>query len=111
MPATRSPKTETARLISAMVVAPRSLVFHWRNEAARFAPGLAVLDHTGTERSPDARSLAKHDLSGLDAPLRSHGGLSEQTVPLVFTERLGERPPGRRLRNFDIFDLALNRSR
>src|SRR6266571_351077 len=56
-------------------------------------------------------SLAKHDLSGLDAPLRSHGGLSEQTVPLVFTERLGERPPGRRLRNFDIFDLALNRSR
>jgi phosphonoacetate hydrolase len=56
-------------------------------------------------------SLAKHDLSGLDAPLRSHGGLSEQTVPLVFTERLGERPPGRRLRNFDIFDLALNRAR
>src|SRR5207249_3670934 len=50
-------------------------------------------------------SVAKHDLSGLDAPLRSHGGLSEQTVPLVFTERLGERPPGRRLRNFDIFDL------
>jgi phosphonoacetate hydrolase len=54
-------------------------------------------------------SQAKHDLSGLDAPLRSHGGLSEQTVPLVLTERLGELPPGRRLRNFDIFDLALNR--
>src|SRR5262249_41650034 len=26
---------------------------------------------------------AKHDLSGLDAPLRSHGGLSEQPVPLI----------------------------
>lgn len=29
-------------------------------------------------------SQSRHDLSGLDAPLRSHGGVSEQTVPLVF---------------------------
>ncbi len=28
-------------------------------------------------------SLARHDLSGLDAPLRSHGGISEQVVPLL----------------------------
>src|SRR5215210_373084 len=28
-------------------------------------------------------SRARHDLSGLDAPLRSHGGLSEQRVPLI----------------------------
>src|SRR5579863_9151048 len=28
-------------------------------------------------------SQARHDLSGLDAPLRSHGGLSEQKVPLI----------------------------
>ena len=28
----------------ALVVAPRSLVFNWRQEAARFAPGLRVLD-------------------------------------------------------------------
>src|SRR5438093_730111 len=28
-------------------------------------------------------SAARHDLSGLDAPLRSHGGLSEQRVPVV----------------------------
>jgi len=27
-------------------------------------------------------SAARHDLSGLDAPLRSHGGLSEQRVPV-----------------------------
>ena len=53
-------------------------------------------------------SAAKHDLSGLDAPLRSHGGLSEQTVPLVFTRPLALAPEARRLRNFDIFDLALN---
>jgi phosphonoacetate hydrolase len=56
-------------------------------------------------------SAARHDLSGLDAPLRSHGGLSEQTVPLVFNRRLGDLPVGRRLRNFDIFDLALNHAR
>ena len=51
---------------------------------------------------------SRHDLSGLDAPLRSHGGLSEQTVPLLFNRRLADVPTGRRLRNFDIFDLALN---
>jgi len=55
-------------------------------------------------------SAAKHDLSGLDAPLRSHGGVTEQSVPLVFNRRIGELPAGRRLRNFDIFDLALNRA-
>ena len=53
-------------------------------------------------------SPARHDLSGLDAPLRSHGGLSEQTVPLLFNRKLESIAPGRRLRNFDIFDLALN---
>ncbi|GAB6851771.1 phosphonoacetate hydrolase [Paraburkholderia kururiensis] len=53
----------------------------------------------------------EHDLSGLTVPLRSHGGLSEQTVPLVFNRRIEgiERLyGGRRLRNFDVFDLALN---
>jgi phosphonoacetate hydrolase len=51
---------------------------------------------------------ARHDLSGLDAPLRSHGGVSEQKVPLLFNRRLEGLAPGRRLRNFDVFDLALN---
>jgi phosphonoacetate hydrolase len=53
-------------------------------------------------------SKAKHDLSGLTEPLRSHGGISEQKVPLVFNRKLRGLPGGRRLRNFDIFDLALN---
>ncbi|HET7260408.1 MAG TPA: phosphonoacetate hydrolase [Casimicrobiaceae bacterium] len=51
---------------------------------------------------------SRHDLSQLDAPLRSHGGESEQTVPLVFNRPLARLPVGRRWRNFDIFDLALN---
>ena len=53
-------------------------------------------------------SEARHDLSGLDAPLRSHGGISEQTVPLLLNRPPAGVPTGRRLRNFDIFDLALN---
>jgi len=52
-------------------------------------------------------SVSRHDLSGLDAPLRSHGGVSEQEVPLLFN-RQAVRMPARRLRNFDILDIALN---
>ncbi|WP_218574915.1 phosphonoacetate hydrolase [Reyranella sp. CPCC 100927] len=51
---------------------------------------------------------ALHDLSGLTVPLRSHGGLSEQKVPLLFNRTLRDVPADRRLRNFDVFDLALN---
>ena len=53
-------------------------------------------------------SAARHDLSGLDAPLRSHGGVSEQKVPLLFNRPLKNIAPERRLRNFDIIDLAVN---
>jgi phosphonoacetate hydrolase len=55
-------------------------------------------------------SASRHDLSGLDAPLRSHGGISEQRVPLLLN-RATDLPAGGRLRNFDIFDVALNRVR
>ena len=53
-------------------------------------------------------SASKHDLSGLDAPLRSHGGVSEQRVPLIVNRTLPELDRSRRFRNFDAFDLALN---
>ncbi len=33
-----------------LVVVPRSLVFHWKKEAAQFAPRLKILDHTGGGR-------------------------------------------------------------
>jgi phosphonoacetate hydrolase len=51
-------------------------------------------------------SAVRHDLSGLDAALRSHGGTAEQTVPLIVSCPTRER--GGRLRNFDVFDVALN---
>lgn len=55
-------------------------------------------------------SAAKHDLSGLTVPLRSHGGLSEQRVPLLFNRPLAGLPQAR-LRNFDVIALALNHVR
>jgi phosphonoacetate hydrolase len=54
-------------------------------------------------------SRARHDLSGLDAPLRSHGGLAEQRVPFLLNRKVSGLAPDARLRNFDIFDAALNR--
>jgi phosphonoacetate hydrolase len=56
-------------------------------------------------------SAAKHDLSGLDVPLRSHGGISEQLVPLIVNHALPGLDRNRRFRNFDAFDLALNYAR
>jgi phosphonoacetate hydrolase len=53
-------------------------------------------------------SASRHDLSGLDAPLRSHGGISEQKVPLVLNRPMRGLDTNRRFRNFDAFDLALN---
>jgi phosphonoacetate hydrolase len=52
---------------------------------------------------------ARHDLSGLDAPLRSHGGLTEQRVPLLVNRPAPSLPADAPLRNFDVFDVALNR--
>jgi phosphonoacetate hydrolase len=56
---------------------------------------------------------AEHDLSGLAGHrLRSHGGLGEQRVPFILSRRLTPEyqqiAASRRLRNFDIFDFALN---
>jgi phosphonoacetate hydrolase len=53
-------------------------------------------------------AAARHDLSALDAPLRSHGGVSEQRVPLILNRKTSALDPQRRWRNFDAFELALN---
>jgi len=43
-----------------LVVVPKSLVFNWKQEAARFTPGLRVLDHTGTTRN--VNGFGDHDV-------------------------------------------------
>ncbi|MGH7276994.1 MAG: phosphonoacetate hydrolase [Candidatus Rokuibacteriota bacterium] len=63
--------------------------------------------HTVLGKSPE-----EHDLSLLEEPLRSHGGVSEQTVPFVInrplTAEYRHRADSPDLRNFDIFDFVLN---
>jgi phosphonoacetate hydrolase len=54
----------------------------------------------------------EHDLSALDAPLRSHGGRAEQQVPMLVNRHSGDiaLAAGTRLHNYDAFDVGLNRS-
>jgi phosphonoacetate hydrolase len=51
-------------------------------------------------------SRDKHDLSGLKEPLRSHGGLTEQTVPIIVNRKIAGI--GSTLRNFDAFAIGCN---
>ncbi|MCA3556269.1 phosphonoacetate hydrolase [Aestuariivirga sp.] len=51
-------------------------------------------------------SRGKHDLSGLTEPLRSHGGLTEQEIPVIANRRFRNAPE--QLRNFDAFALGCN---
>ena len=54
-------------------------------------------------------TAARHDLSGLEVPLRSHGGVTEQRVPLIVNRHLTELNAAN-LHNYDIFNVALNHS-
>ena len=39
--------------------------------------------------------------------MRSHGGLTEQRVPMISNRKV-RLAPGHRLRTFDVFSVALN---
>ena len=83
-----------------------------REEAAAFfelpADRIGDLIVVSTRSTVIGTSASRHDLSGLDVPLRSHGGVSEQRVPLILNRRVKGIDPHKRWRNFDAFDLALN---
>lgn len=64
-----------------------------------------------TEKAVIGGRRDEHDLSGLkDHRLRTHGGLSEQAIPLLRSEPLKSEinVSDRVWRNFDVFDIALN---
>jgi phosphonoacetate hydrolase len=68
---------------------------------------------TGDANTVLGATSAEHDLSALAGHrLRSHGGRGEQTVPFLLScpvsAKYRELARSRRLRNFDIFDFALN---
>ena len=67
---------------------------------------IIVLSGGNTGSKVIGTSRNKHDLSGLNEPLRSHGGLTEQTVPVVVNRKVQNLP--KPLRNFDAFFIGCN---
>lgn len=62
-------------------------------------------------RTALGKSRAKHDLSVLTGPLRSHGGRHEQIVPVIVSHPLAPRYADRHragVENRDLHDLLLN---
>ena len=58
-----------------LVVAPRSLIFNWKQEAARFTPQVRVLDHSGLARSGS-------DFAAYDMVLATYGTLRRDILQL-----------------------------
>ena len=67
---------------------------------------IIVVSGGGTGSKVIGTSRARHDLSGLNEPLRSHGGLTEQTVPVIVNRKTQNLP--KNLRNFDAFFIGCN---
>jgi phosphonoacetate hydrolase len=88
------------------------LVLERKEACARFElPPDRIGDLVVVSGGPDATkvigtSRGKHDLSGLKEPLRSHGGLSEQEVPIIVNRRIAGATGT--LRNFDAFAIGCN---
>ena len=52
-------------------------------------------------------SKEKHDLSGLNEPLRSHGGLHEREVPFIINKKMNQIDLNKQLYNYDAFYYAI----
>src|SRR5262249_43355202 len=59
--ATRCATADSDRLPT-LVVAPRSVIFNWRQETARFTPALPVLEYVRSGRAAMRNSFANHDV-------------------------------------------------
>jgi len=58
-----------------LVVVPKSLIFNWKQEAARFTPQLRILDYTGLSRNDT-------DLAAYDLVLTTYGTLRRDALRL-----------------------------
>ena len=108
---------DRAALMAAAAAFPGvALVLERKEAARRFQLPLdreADFVVLGDEETVIGSRREAHDLSGLAGHrLRSHGGLGEARVPFILSHPLRseyrERAAGGQLRNFDIFDFALN---
>ena len=80
---------EAGRLdLPALVVLPTSLIFNWRAEAQRMAPGLRLLVLQGPERARHFARIAEHDLVLTTYPLlwRDIEALGRQHFHLVILD-------------------------
>ncbi|HEV2426447.1 MAG TPA: SNF2-related protein [Terriglobia bacterium] len=73
--ARRALRAAGERIAPSLVVVPRSLVFNWKEEAARFTPQLRVLDYTGVGRNGD-------DFAAYDLVLSTYGTLRRDAARL-----------------------------
>jgi phosphonoacetate hydrolase len=110
-------RLELAEVMDAAAAIPGiALVLDGRSAAGRYEMPLdreGDFVAIGDTHTVIGSSRSEHDLKGLHGHrLRSHGGLSEQVVPFIVSLPIGEAyrklAEARRLRNFDIFDFALN---
>ncbi|CAN5183230.1 hypothetical protein BH10PLA2_BH10PLA2_03710 [soil metagenome] len=58
----RARADQRQKKLPTLIVAPRSLIFNWKQEAARFASHLKVLDHTGLGRGKSVAGFADWDV-------------------------------------------------
>jgi phosphonoacetate hydrolase len=56
-----------------------------------------------TENKVLGTNASRHDLTALEVPLRSHGGLTEQVVPFIVNRVMPDMPNAPVLRNFDAY--------
>ena len=72
----------------ALVVLPTSLIFNWKNEAARFAPSLSVLSLHGAERKSRFAEIPSHDVVLTTYPLlwRDAGELMQHRYHLLLLD-------------------------
>jgi superfamily II DNA or RNA helicase len=73
----RASAPEKDRPGPSLVVVPRSLVFNWKQEAARFTPQLRILDHSGLGRAKPGEHFDDYDVI-----LTTYGTLRRDIVDL-----------------------------
>ncbi len=71
-----------------LVVLPTSLIFNWKREAERFAPGLKVLSLHGKERAERFAAIPEHDVILTTYPLlwRDEASLAKQKYHLLILD-------------------------
>jgi superfamily II DNA or RNA helicase len=72
----KNSKADISSVSASLVVVPKSLVFNWQQEAARFTPQLRVLDHTGQFRQ---KGQTEH-FADYDVILTTYGTLRNDVV-------------------------------